>query len=405
MEQKTISFIIVEILKILVSIGLADGTIKQYQSVFSKIDNFFKQNSCEQYSEKVIKDYWLSLTQKTTPYSLKYLSSLSRSIDLINEYVTNGSVIWSHKKRGCIYTPCTYYQNIIDDSLNKFRFEGSTLSWYKTIARKFCCKLEEYQIFEFSKISSSLITQIITDFGSENSRSMGLALNSIKKFISYLSEKDLCDMQIMPTFLVKYKRVKHIPEFSIDETKSILYACDRNTPQGKRNYSIILLAVTCGLRRSDLQALQLNNIDWHRYELSIVQCKTQKVITLPLTGGTGNAIADYILSARPKDSAYNNIFLTVKAPFRPLITSAYNDMFIKLCKKASVSRIEGRNFHSLRRSTGTWMANSGVPITTISQVLGHSNFHSTDRYISAAPDMVLCSLDFTGISLTSEVYR
>lgn len=151
--------------------------------------------------------------------------------------------------------------------------------------------------------------------------------------------------------------------------------------------------------------LNLCDIDWHRFELRIVQRKTKKTILLPLLGEVGNAIADYILSARPKDSGFENVFLTTKAPFRPMGPTAFNDMFLRLCATASVQKKAGRNFHSLRRSAGTWMANSGVPVTTISQVLGHSHFHSADRYISADPQMVACSLDFTGILPSSEVYR
>jgi integrase len=120
---------------------------------------------------------------------------------------------------------------------------------------------------------------------------------------------------------------------------------------------------------------------------------------------TGNAVADYILEGRPKETGHIRVFLTSRAPLRPLEPSAINDRLLIICGKASITKLPGRNFHSLRRSVGTFMAASEVPVTTISQVLGHSDCNSADRYISANPVMMSCSLDFTGIPVTSEVYQ
>jgi integrase len=404
-EHTTIDTIINEVMKALSAFGLADGSIELYVKHFLKMQKFFRKHDNKYFSENFLNEYWSSLIHRSKPYSPKYLSALRRSIDLVTDYNTKKFITWSHRKRVSAYIPCDYYQRIIDYSIHTLQLEGSTKAWFGTILRKFCCKLEAHGIFEFSQISPALASSIITGFGNENPRSMRLVVSSIKRFFEYLNGAGLSTLEITPALYVTYKRTQHIPPFSIEEIKSLLQACDRTTSIGKRNYSILLLAVTCGLRRSDLIGLKLSDIDWHRYELRIIQSKTKKTILLPMLGEAGNAIADYILSARPNGTGFEYIFLTAKAPRRPMIASAFNDMLLKLCEKASVPKIVGRNFHSLRRSAGTWMANSGVPVTTIAQVLGHSGFHSADRYISADPKMVSCSLDFTGITPTSEVYR
>ena len=405
MVKMTLLFIIAEIIKALTTAGLSAGTLGMYRKYFDKMQNYFLSIGEEYCSEKVLENYWESLVHREKPYSARYLSSLYRTINLVKEYYATGSIVWTLRKKGSSYNPCCYYQKIITDSINRLHLVGSTLQCYDTIVRKFCCKLESLNISNFHKVTNSIVFTIITEIGSENSRSMGNVIIILKKFFSYLEKVGLCKISISSSFFLPYKGVNHIPSFSREEIKAVLRVCDRTTSIGKRNYSILLLAVTCGLRRCDIMELKLCDINWHRYELRIVQRKTKKFILLPLLGEVGNSIADYILSARPENSSFENIFLTVIAPVRPMGPTAYNDMLSSLCSAASVQKIGRRNFHSLRRSTGTWMANSGVPVTTISQVLGHSQFHSADRYISADPQMVSCSLDFTGILPTSEVYR
>jgi site-specific recombinase XerD len=405
MVNMTLSFIITEVMKALTGFGLAAGSIRLYRKHFDKMQAYFDQNKNEYYSERMLDNYWCSLVSHTKPYAAKYLIGLRRTIDLVKDFYTNGIIIWSHRKRKRRYNPCDFYQTIITKSICWLQLAGPTLVWYDTVVRKFCCKLENHNILDFSHVSSSIVSGIISEFGVENMRSMGSVVSSLKNFFTFLNKEGLCNIDICSSLFVSYKRVERIPAFSTEEINALLHACDRTTLIGKRNYSIMLLAVTCGLRRSDLVGLELRDIDWHRYELRITQSKTKKAILLPLLGEVGNAIADYILSSRPKDSGYENMCLTSRAPLRPLGPVALNDILTRLCVSASVQKIAGRDFHSLRRSAGTRMANSGVPVTTIAQVLGHSRFCSADRYISADPHMVSCSLDFTGILPASEAYR
>ncbi len=43
---------------------------------------------------------------------------------------------------------------------------------------------------------------------------------------------------------------------------------------------------------------------------------------------------------------------------------------------------DGRSFHALRRTAGTRMVTSGVPVPTVAQILGHTDVESSKRYIS-----------------------
>lgn len=311
----------------------------------------------------------------------------------------------SYKPHGNRYNPSAHFQDIIDVSIEYLHLQGSSLKSYSNFIRKFCSWLEEKEIFQFSDMKLSDVSQIMTKFGQSNPNSMGLVTSNIKKFLRYLNKIGASTVQIESSLYIPCKRKKLIPAYSADELRHMLGACDRNTKIGKRDYAILLLAASCGLRGSDISRMNLSDIDWERYVIRLTQKKTGIALSIPMPAETGNAVADYILEGRQQGTDCKRVFLTCKAPVGPLESPGYDNMLLKACEKASIPKLPGRNFHSLRRSAGTFMAASEASVTTISQVLGHSDCSSADRYISSNPVMMSCSLDFTGIPVTSEVYQ
>jgi len=175
---------------------------------------------------------------------------------------------------------------------------------------------------------------------------------------------------------------------------------DTSTGRGKRDYAIIYLASHTGLRSVDIINLKLTDIDWNKDEIRIVQKKTGRSLVLPLDRNTEKAIADYILSGRPNtDSSY--IFIRSIAPYTKLSDKGSSYSMIKrYCNSAGISN---QGFHGLRRSMGTWMLEAGVPLPTISQVLGHYNQDSTKQYLSLNNLMLAeCALSLHGIETKKE---
>jgi integrase len=130
--------------------------------------------------------------------------------------------------------------------------------------------------------------------------------------------------------------------------------------------------------------------------------KTMEPLVLPLTKNVGEALQDYILNGRPKCD-YEEIFIRLHAPHQPFIDgTGIQYLYSRYRRKAGLSRkaFDGKGFHSLRRSVGKRMVTSGVPVTTVAQVLGHTDINSTQRYISLdSVHLKECALDFHGIEV------
>jgi integrase len=93
---------------------------------------------------------------------------------------------------------------------------------------------------------------------------------------------------------------------------------DRRSAVGKRDYAILLLLTTYGLRANEVASLKLDDLDWRAVQMRIVERKAGNTTVYPLAGTVGDAIITYLREARPECSD-RHVFLTVRAPFRPLV--------------------------------------------------------------------------------------
>jgi integrase len=68
--------------------------------------------------------------------------------------------------------------------------------------------------------------------------------------------------------------------------------------------------------------------------------------------------------------------------------------------KAGIEDPAGIGLHTLRHTAATLMLTNGVPITTVSRVLGHSSITVTaDLYGHVAPDVSQAAADILGAAL------
>lgn len=181
-----------------------------------------------------------------------------------------------------------------------------------------------------------------------------------------------------------------------DDVARVLEQIDRTTAIGKRDYSMILCGIVLGLRGCDIIRLSLTDIDWRQGELHIAQHKTGKPLALPLTTDVAESLKDYILNGRPRSDAHN-IFLRHVAPVGPLKSGSIAGNIFSFYKKKAGITSDG-SYYSLRRAVGKNLVVAGIPITTVSQVLGHTDISNTKQYIALdTQHLKVCALDFEGI--------
>jgi integrase len=153
---------------------------------------------------------------------------------------------------------------------------------------------------------------------------------------------------------------------------------DSDRPRDIRNRAITLLFAVYGLRSTDVTNLELDGIDWERDRLSLWRQKQRVLQTYPLDASIGNALVRYLLLARPK-CANRHLFLTLRAPFRPLSPGAlYNFVSDGLTNIGVNSPHRGP--HSLRHACATRLVTEGLSLKEIGDHLGHRSSFATRIY-------------------------
>src|SRR5208282_5795624 len=92
-----------------------------------------------------------------------------------------------------------------------------------------------------------------------------------------------------------------------------------SSPLGLRDYAILLLLSTYGVRAGEIMQLRLDDIDWRADTLRVRHSKTRAQTLLPLTAPVGEALLDYLHRGRPKTDR-REVFLRARAPYLPLRT-------------------------------------------------------------------------------------
>jgi integrase len=223
---------------------------------------------------------------------------------------------------------------------------------------------------------------------------------SLKRFFAFLNVARLSDVRV--DGLLAHgapRRVRALPCFTREETDRLLEGIETGTPCGKRDYAMVVLAVSTGLRCCDIVALRLDEIDWRRDEIRLVQAKTSKPLVLPLPPLAGNAIAEWILHGRPECAA-REVFVRLKPPFVKLGGSTGSTLMRRRLARAGVDHAahDGKSFHALRRTTGTRLIESGAGLPLAAQILGHARINSSRRYFALASEQLrqcCLALEFT----------
>ena len=157
---------------------------------------------------------------------------------------------------------------------------------------------------------------------------------------------------------------------------------DRRSSIGKRDYAMLLLLVTYGLRGGEVAALTLDDIDWKRERIRIPERKAGHSTGYPLTPIIGEAILSYLQQARPSVS-HRSVFCRAFAPYRPLHCQSISSRVSRYLRKAGV-QVARAGTHSLRHTCVQRLVEADLPFKTIGDYVGHRSPSSTQIYTKVA---------------------
>lgn len=278
---------------------------------------------------------------------------------------------------------------------------------YLLIARGLVDKKTEFEKIDISPVNLELIkTVTISDLYAylvfcKNERGNGTATrarktSTLRIFFKYLSSQTH-QIENNPALMLESPKVKQaLPKhLTLEDSYQLLSSVEG--PNKERDYCILVLFLNCGLRLSEMCALNLNSISSDS-TLTVIG-KGNKERMVYLNEACVNAITDY-LKVRPN----NNIPITDKNALfisrnhRRISPKTIQHIVKTYLEKSGLGNM-GYSTHKLRHTAATLMYQHGnVDIRVLKDILGHENLGTTQIYTHVSNRQIKNAIDANPLS-------
>jgi integrase/recombinase XerD len=164
-----------------------------------------------------------------------------------------------------------------------------------------------------------------------------------------------------------------------EQAQSVIDAVDASTHSGRRDYAILQLLYTYGVRGGQVRALQMGDIRWADNQILFRASKNGKDSLMPLSVEVGQSLLDYLRYDRPRCS-YPQVFLTCRAPYHPLAHSSSLSSIVDRHIRAAGIEVPSKGAHAFRHGFATRMVDKGHSLKEVADVLGHRHLSTTFIY-------------------------
>jgi len=239
--------------------------------------------------------------------------------------------------------------------------------------------LEQYQHFAFIQTNKSRSAQNIW-------------VSAMKLFLS-----KAIDHKLEINLIERPRMAKQLPNvLSTSEMQSVLASIDN-----LKHYAMILCMYSCGLRRSELLHLKIQDIDSSRGVIRIRNSKGAKDRDVSLPNKLLDVLRLYYQKYRPQDYLFEGV------KQKTYSTSSLRKVLRRALIKAGVKKRV--SLHSLRHSYATHLVEKNINLRYIQEALGHKSSRTTEIYTHLSKEhianMVSPIDDWMHVKVPSDVQK
>lgn len=211
-----------------------------------------------------------------------------------------------------------------------------------------------------------------------NAATRARKIATIRSFYNYLTKKTHQLRENPVKDIDSPKMLKTLPKYltldqSIDLLDSVEAHSNRKNPE--RDYCILTLFLNCGLRISELVALNLQDMQG---ETLRIHGKGGKTRILYLNDACHQAIKDY-LAVRRDVRGKDEFALFLSAQNKRISRSGVHAVVKSRIGDAGLDASQYSS-HKLRHTAATLMLQNGVDVRAVQEVLGHEHLNTTEIY-------------------------
>lgn len=277
------------------------------------------------------------------------------------------------------------YQELLQEFLDYLKCERNlALRTFKAY-REYVTALFEALGAPVAERLSELSPEQVLDFFKNYTKGKGPDLRRrlrgiLRSFFRFCLQKGYLETDLTETLPpIRTYKLSGVPRgISEEDASKTLVSIDRTTPCALRDFAILQLLHTYGVRGVQIGVLRLYDIHWRENQIRFSACKRGKEVLEPLTDEVGESLLEYLQNGRPQ-APHAEVFLTDRAPFRPLSSAAVSDLVARRIRQAGVSKPTGCS-HAFRHAFATRMLQQGQSLKTIADLLGHRDLNTTFIY-------------------------
>lgn len=400
------------VLGVVEGVGLSADTVVRYRKCCEAVVEFCDQRDFDALSGSVIEEFVACQQERGRRGEIgpNRRNALMKSAHMMWEFQTTGAVAWRMMSPDPDLT-LSGSARVVLKQFTAAASVGLAPGSVRLLAgevRQFLAYLDRAGRGAVGTVTVDDVRGFLVEVAPNRTAGTGNVVWSLKRFFAFLNVAGISDVRV-DGLLARGapRRVRALPCFTQEEIGRLLEGIETVTPCGKRDYAMVVLAVSTGLRCCDIVALRLDEIDWRRDEIGLVQAKTSKPLVLPLPPLAGNAVAEWILHGRP-DCDAPEVFVRLQPPYVKLGNSTGSTLMRRRLARAGIDHAahDGKSFHALRRSAGTRLIESGAGLPLAAQILGHARINSSRRYFSLASEHLRqCCLSLDEFACTKEGLR
>jgi site-specific recombinase XerD len=253
---------------------------------------------------------------------------------------------------------------------------------YRHHLHQFATYLQRIGIEDLATLSPTVLSGFIAEYGPPRVAwtTARNACGTLRVLLRYLHREGVIakDLSALVEFPQSYRHAGVPRSISWEQVEKVLSSIDRRSASGKRDYAMLLLLATYGLRACEVAALTLDDIDCRNERLKIRDRKAGNTTTYPLSAVVGAAVIDYLKNARPATTC-REVFMRTAAPLAPIGHAAVVSRAAYFIRKAGIS-VPRAGSHVLRHSCVQRLLNAHFSLKHIGDYVGHRSASSTQIY-------------------------
>jgi integrase/recombinase XerD len=197
---------------------------------------------------------------------------------------------------------------------------------------------------------------------------------ALKVFFNWQEETG--QISYNPISVMKFKKPEGNPRQPLtqEEIKQLFDAA-----QSLKEKTVLHLFYSCGMRRSEGEALNIQDIHFKKQLLFIREGKGAKRRAVPMTEKVSRELESYYLNERTTLTKVKNTeaFILNRIGQR-MSGDGYNRILKEIITRTAITT--EASLHHLRHSIATHLLESGVEIEKVRDFLGHSHLEATQIY-------------------------